>query len=62
MVDYVITNAPNTFIRLINHATSTFIERFIAIYFDDTLVYIESLEEHINHLCCVLDVLRNEKL
>jgi hypothetical protein len=62
VVDYAITNAPNTFIRLINHAPSTFIGRFITVYFDDILVYIESFKEHINHLCCVLNVLRNEKL
>ena len=31
-------------------------------YFDDIFVYNESLEEFINHFCCVLNVLRNENL
>ena len=31
-------------------------------YFDDILVYNESLEEYINHFCCVLNVLKNENL
>jgi hypothetical protein len=32
------------------------------VYFDDILVYSKSLDEHIDHLHCVLDVLRKEKL
>ena len=31
-------------------------------YFDDILVYNRDLDEHMNHLHCVLDVLRKEKL
>uniref|UniRef100_A0A2N9IYE9 Reverse transcriptase domain-containing protein n=1 Tax=Fagus sylvatica TaxID=28930 RepID=A0A2N9IYE9_FAGSY len=36
--------------------------RFVVVYFDDILVYSKSLDEHIDHLHCVLDVLRKEKL
>ena len=55
-------NAPSIFIRLINYVLHVFIDIFIVFYFNDTLVYNESLDERINHLRCVLDVLRNEKL
>ena len=34
----------------------------MVVYIDDILVYSKNLEEHINHLRCVLDVLRKEKL
>ena len=34
----------------------------MVVYFDDILVYNKSLDEHIEHLRCVLNVLRNEKL
>ena len=57
-----LTNALSTFMRLINHALLAFIGRFFMVYFDDILVYSKSLDEHIGHLCCVLDVLRKEKL
>jgi hypothetical protein len=32
------------------------------VYFDDILFYNKSLNKHVNHLCFVLNVLRNEKL
>jgi hypothetical protein len=57
-----LTNAPSTFMRLMNHALRTLIGRFVAVYFDDILVYSKSLDGHIDHLHCVLDVLRKEKL
>ena len=48
--------------RLMNHALCAFLGRFVVVYFDDILVYIKNLDEHIDHLHCVLDVLRKEKL
>ena len=48
--------------RLMNHALRAFIGKFVVVYFDDILVYIKNLDEHIDHLHCVLDVLRKEKL
>ena len=57
-----LTNAPSTFMRLMNHALRVFLGRFVVVYFDNILVYSKSLDEHIDHLYCVLDVLRKEKL
>ena len=62
VLPFGLTNAPSTFMRLMHHALHAFIGRFIEIYFHDILVYSKDLDEHINHLQCVLDVLRKEKL
>ena len=56
-----LSNAPSTFMRLMNRVLQKSIGHFI-VYFDDILVYSRSFDEHIEHLTKVFEVLREEKL
>ncbi|RDX83659.1 Retrovirus-related Pol polyprotein from transposon 17.6, partial [Mucuna pruriens] len=57
-----LTNAPSTFMRLINHVLKGLIEHYVAVYFDDILVYSACVDDHVVHVRDVLQLLKNESL
>ena len=55
-------NAPATYQALMNHIFSPYIGVFMDTYLDDLIIYLYTLEEHIEHVKIVLAILEKEKL
>lgn len=57
-----LTNAPATFMHLMNSVFQPYLDLFVVVFIDDILVYSCSQEEHAQHLGIILQRLREERL
>jgi hypothetical protein len=62
VLPFGISNAAGGFQRRINKVLEQFIDKFVIVYLDDTLIYSKTLEEHIQHVKAVLLALDKARL
>ena len=57
-----LTNAPTKFMCVMNNIFNKYMDKFVLVFIDNILVYSKNKEEHEEHLCIVLWVLREHQL
>jgi hypothetical protein len=62
VMSFGLTNAATYFMYLMNKVFMEYLDKFVMVFIDDILVYSRSEEEHEEHLCLVLQKLRDDKL
>eukprot|EP00253_Pinus_taeda_P011891 PITA_11891 len=62
VLPFGLTNAPATFMCLMNGIFHPYLDRFVLIFIDDILIYSRTIEEHHEHLRMVLQTLREHQL
>ena len=62
VMSFGLTNAPAYFTNLMNKVFMEFLDKFVVVFIDDILVYSKNEEQHKEHLCLVLEKLREHQL
>ena len=61
-MSFGLTNATAYFMSMMNKVFMEFLDKSVVVFIDDILVYSKNEEEHKEHLCLVLEKLREHQL
>src|ERR1700688_1899763 len=59
VLPFGLTNAPATFMHLMQQVFRPYLDEFVIVFLDDILIYSKTAEEHQRHLTTVLQALRD---
>ena len=62
VLPFGLTNAPATFMHLMQQIFREHLDNFVIVFLDDILIYSKTLQEHTQHVTAVLELLRKNKL
>ncbi|KAH0689359.1 hypothetical protein KY289_016717 [Solanum tuberosum] len=62
VMSFGLTNAPATFMDLMNRVFKPYLDMFVIVFIDDILIYSRNEEDHASHLRIVLQTLKDREL
>ena len=61
-MSFGLTNAPTSFMELMNIVFQPYLNQFVVVFIDDILLYSKNEQEHEQHLRIVLQTLKEKQL
>ena len=62
VMSFGLTNAPVSFMELMNRVFQSYLDWFVIVFIDDIFVYLKNEGEHLDHLSMVLQVLKENQI